>query len=79
MHVHLFGKKGNRYPDYVKVSTKANMPVLIVNVPTHTRVVGVLLMIQSVIHSIFGIRYYATQKPAFEFKCLSVEEWKQII
>ena len=27
----------------------------------------------------FGIRYYATQKPAFESKGLSLEEWKQIV
>ena len=79
MCTYLFGKKEKRYPDYVKVLTNANMPVIMVDLPVHTRVAGVLLMFQSAIRSMFGIRYYATRKPAFESKCLSLEEWKQIV
>ena len=76
MCTYLFGKKEKRYPDYVKILTKANMPVLMVNLPCHTRVAGVLLLFQSAICSMFGIRQYATQKPVFESKGVSLEEWK---
>ena len=75
---YLFGKKEKRFPDYKKVLRKANMAAIMVALPNHTRVAGVLLLFQSAIRSMFGIRYYATQDTKFEDKGISLKEWKQV-
>ena len=74
---YLLDKKNKCFPIYQK--NQANMCTHVVIILVYTRVAGVLLLFQSAIRSMFGLRHYATQSTTFDAKSLNHDQWKQIV
>lgn len=82
---YVFDKKNKRVGDYRAVLALIKTDAICCELPNSTRIAGIVLLFQSFLRSLHGLRYYATQRPAFarlmpsHLQCRQIAEFEAVM